>query len=234
MLAADEPQPVNAAPLPNSAHEALTAIDGLSRHRLCRHGDATRQAVLTALPEYPVGHFSCHGYANIGEPLASGLLMANDELLTLRDFLELRLVGMRLAILSACETAIPGFQLPDEVVSLPTGLLQAGVAGIVASLWSVSGMSTMMLLARFYEVWGNTERDPAEALRRAQQWVRDTTNGQNEITSGALCQSSRGVGCQRLSPARSIKLVRCCPQNGMTMRIRITGPRSAMSGYDRS
>jgi CHAT domain-containing protein len=167
--------------------------------------------VLTALPEYPVGHFSCHGYANIGEPLASGLLMANDELLTLRDFLELRLVGMRLAILSACETAIPGFQLPDEVVSLPTGLLQAGVAGIVASLWSVSGMSTMMLLARFYEVWGNTERDPAEALRRAQQWVRDTTNGQNEITSGALCQSSRGVGCQRLSPARSYQACALLP-----------------------
>jgi CHAT domain-containing protein len=60
--------------------------------------------------------------------------MANDEILTLRDLFDLKLPGIRLAILSVCETGLPGTQLPDEVVSLPTGLLQAGVAGVVASL----------------------------------------------------------------------------------------------------
>jgi hypothetical protein len=36
----------------------------------------------------------------------------------------------------------------------------------------------MMLLARFYELWRKERMDPTEALRQAQQWVRDTTNGQ--------------------------------------------------------
>lgn len=57
---------------------------------------------------------------------------------------------MRLALLSACETGLPGTQLPDEVVSLPTRLLQAGVAGVAASLWSVADLSTTLLLVRFY------------------------------------------------------------------------------------
>ncbi|MEO0768368.1 MAG: CHAT domain-containing protein, partial [Cyanobacteria bacterium J06649_4] len=79
---------------------------------------------------------------------------------------------------SACETGLPGTQLPDEVISLPTGLLQAGVAGVVASLWSVADISTMMLLIRFYDFWQGQNHSPTAALCQAQQWVRDTTNGE--------------------------------------------------------
>ena len=113
--------------------------------------------------------------------LDSGLRMANDEVLSLRDFFNTDLQGVRLAILSACETGLPGTKLPDEVVSLPTGLLQAGVAGVAASLWSVSDLSTMMLLVRFYDYWQNDQLTPAQALRKAQQWVRDTPNGEKEV-----------------------------------------------------
>ena len=104
--------------------------------------------------------------------------MAHDEILSLRDLFELRLTGVRLAVLSACETALPGLETIDEVVSLPTGMLQAGVAGVAASLWSVADISTMMLMARFYELWRNQGLETYEALRQAQQWVRDTTNGE--------------------------------------------------------
>jgi len=64
------------------------------------------------------------------------------------------------------------------VISLPTGLAQAGVAGVVASLWLVSDLSTMLLMARFYELWRKRGMEPVEALRQAQFWVRDTTNGE--------------------------------------------------------
>ncbi len=79
---------------------------------------------------------------------------------------------MRLAILSACATGIPGAVLPDELVSLPSGMLQAGVAGVVASLWLVDDLSTMLLMTRFYELWQD-ETEPAEALKRAQVWLRN-------------------------------------------------------------
>ena len=101
--------------------------------------------------------------------------------LTLRDLLDLKLAsdnrpGIRLAILSACETGLQGSEAIDEVTSLPTGLLQAGVAAVIASLWSVSDLSTMMILTRFYDLWRIEGRTMDQALRQAQQWVRDTTN----------------------------------------------------------
>jgi len=46
-------------------------------------------------------------------------------------------LNVRLAVLSACETGLVGIDLPDEALALPTGLLQAGVASIVASQWIV-------------------------------------------------------------------------------------------------
>ena len=109
--------------------------------------------------------------------------MAYDAVLSLRNLLDLELQGLRLAILSACETGIPGTELLDEVVSLPTGLLQAGAAGVVSSLWSVADLSTMLLISRFYELWRpqDSETQPLEpsiALRQAQLWLRDSTGSE--------------------------------------------------------
>jgi CHAT domain-containing protein len=47
-----------------------------------------------------------------------------------------------------------------------------------ASQWLVPDLSTMMLMTRFYELWTAEQREPAEALREAQQWTRDATNGE--------------------------------------------------------
>jgi CHAT domain-containing protein len=147
---------------------------------------ATREAVLAALLYVNVLHCSCHGNANLTEPLTSGLQMTGDgeaAILTLKDLLDLRLTesgtgGIHLAVLSACETGLQGIGLADEAISLPTGLLQAGVAGVVASLWSVSERSTMMLLVKFYDLWRNQGLDSSLALHQAQHWLRDSTDGE--------------------------------------------------------
>jgi CHAT domain-containing protein len=195
ILAIDEPKhryedPENSgtyiavSPLPNSSREIEAAIATFQTPQVLRHEQATRSAVLAQLPHINVLHCSCHGNANLQEPLKSGLAMTGDgesAVLTLRDILDLKLAestnrGIRLAILSACETGLPGIEAIDEVISLPTGLLQAGVAGVAASLWSVSELSTMLLLVKFYDYWRNDDLEPASALRQAQQWLRDTTN----------------------------------------------------------
>jgi CHAT domain-containing protein len=175
ILAIDNPR----QDLPNSAREVNGAIAHFPQSTVLRHTEATVDAVRSQLMDAEIVHFSCHGTANLREPLNSGLLMS-DGLLTLRDLFALKLTegnahGIRLAILSACETGLPGLDNIDEVVSLPIGLLQAGVAGVIASLWSVSELSTMLLLTRFYHLWRKDGVEPAIALRQAQQWLRDAS-----------------------------------------------------------
>ena len=178
--------------LPNSTREVTAAVATFPQHKVLQHEQAAIESVLTALPDYNVLHLSCHGIANLSEPLTSGLAMS-DGLLTLRDILDLKLDGIRLAILSACETGLAGTKLADEAISLPTGLLQAGVAGVAASLWSVSDLSTMMLLTRFYDLWRIEGLEIDQALRQAQQWVRDTTNGEKVAYFKAAIPELAGV-----------------------------------------
>lgn len=135
----------------------------------------TARRVLDELVVADVAHLACHGFADLATPLDSGLLLADGDVLRLRDLLALR-TQLRLAVLSACETSIPGTELPDEVVSLPTGLLQAGVGGVVASLWAVPDLSTALLMGEFYRRWRRAARTPVDALREAQLWLRDTSN----------------------------------------------------------
>ncbi|MDQ6615624.1 MAG: CHAT domain-containing protein [Actinomycetota bacterium] len=167
-------------PLPYGDLEAEMVVAASLGGRHIPADEATRAEVLGALAEFDVVHLACHGRADLFDPLAGGLLLAGRDELTLRDVLGLRLTGARLAVLSACESAVTGAALPDEVVSLPTGLLQAGFAGVVGSLWQVPDASTLLLMRRFVDEWQRGGAEPAEALRRAQQWVRDATNRERE------------------------------------------------------
>jgi CHAT domain-containing protein len=129
-----------------------------------------RGATLAAAGGHHVYHFACHGAADGRDPLDSCLYLA-DGRLTVRDLLARRLAA-RLAVLGACETGIPYPQLPDEAVSLPAALLEAGVPGVVGTLWPVEELPTLMLTTRFYELWLGHRLPPAEALHRAQWWLR--------------------------------------------------------------
>jgi CHAT domain-containing protein len=56
---------------------------------------------------------------------------------------------------------------------LPTSLLQAGAAGVLASLWSVEDISTALLMMRFYHNFMQEKQAPQIALREAQLWLRN-------------------------------------------------------------
>jgi hypothetical protein len=146
LLAVDNPD--GSLVFSNHEVEAARSYFPSDRTTVLARGAATRQHVLNRLPDFPVYHFSTHGWAGWSEPLQGGVLLAGGAALTLGDILDLRLQGARLAVLSACETGIPGTKTPDEVVSIPTSLVQAGVAGVVASLWAVNDLSTAMLMER--------------------------------------------------------------------------------------
>ena len=121
-------------PIRHRCHRVLSRLLSLRRRRAPRwlgieHGTvlsgegATKRAVSQALPDASIYHFACHGLANLREPRRSALMLGGGQLLTVGELLELRLTG-RLAILTACETALAGDELPDEVVSLPAALIR--------------------------------------------------------------------------------------------------------------
>ncbi|MDW8146259.1 MAG: CHAT domain-containing protein [Roseiflexaceae bacterium] len=151
-----------------------------------------QSATLAALRERMDGatalHLSCHGVFRADDPLELGLLLYNaagqEERLTLRDLLDMEQTTLRhtrLATLSACQTAITDFRnLPEELIGLPAGFLQAGVPGVIGTLWSVDDAATALLVTRIYEYMQQEGLPAARAVRRAQRWLRDVTAAELE------------------------------------------------------
>jgi CHAT domain-containing protein len=191
LLAVADPRPVAADPLPMATYEAMTAAAAFPDAQTTLRGpEATFLSFEWEAAKADVLHLACHGFAELGNPLDSGLVLAGRQV-TLGRLMELRL-RVRLAVLSACETALPGTGLPDEVIALSAGLLQAGVAGVVASQWSVPDRATAMLMAEFYRRWRWDQMVPSAALRAAQRWLRDTTTAEKRDHFQAAVSAQAG------------------------------------------
>jgi CHAT domain-containing protein len=174
-----------ATDVPGGEAEAMETMAAVGRGTLLRPRQANVDAVTQALDRHPILHFACHGVAEPVSPMESRLELG-DGSLTLRDLLARRLPRTRIAVLSACDTSVSGQTLPDEVVSLPTGLAQAGAAGVVATLYPVPGHSARLLIARFYRAWRHEGQEPSQALRHAQRWMRDSTNAEKHAAFPAI------------------------------------------------
>lgn len=139
-----------------------------------RHG-CTWEEFRAAAGAYTVWHLACHGSAQPRAILDSRLYFA-DRAVTLRELRDALPAGRRrLAVLSACESHLTDAGLPNEVVGLPSALLQVGFAGVVASSWKVDDLATAYLMAAFYQQWCGEGQEPAVALNLAQRWLRTAT-----------------------------------------------------------
>lgn len=196
-LGVSDPRPSAHPALSRAAGETTIAGSTFADRTLLDGPAATARDVSRALARHHVLHFACHAHSLMDRPWLSGVFLAYDRRLTVADFVEMDLSNAKLAVLSACETGVPGHRAPDEVIGIGTALFQAGVDGVVVSLWPVLDASALILITRFYECWRGVDgeaQDPATALIRAQQWTRDTTNGEkrghwdrlrrNELLSG--------------------------------------------------
>lgn len=94
----------------------------------------------------------------------------NDGILTASEVASLNLKGTRLVTLSACETALGGYNF-EGIHGLTRGFKQAGAKSLMVSLWSVNDRSTSIFMTEFYRQWlatGNRHR----AMRSAVAAVR--------------------------------------------------------------
>jgi hypothetical protein len=171
------PSRPDVSPLPYAGVETAAVASYFPQTRSA----ATATDLATVLPDADVVHVACHATADTGQPLRSRILLGGGNDMSLAAWFGMR-VDARLAVLSACETAVPGVDLLDECLSLSTALAGAGCAGVIASLWPIADVETAMVISDFYRRWMAEKTEPAQALRDAQRWLRDSTNAERAAT----------------------------------------------------
>jgi tetratricopeptide (TPR) repeat protein len=128
--------------------------------------EARRVAALLPRPELYVGqeasekvlrergdgrrfvHIAAHGFFRPDNPMFSGIRLG-DSYLTLYDLYSLSLPA-DLVTLSACVTGMNVVAAGDELLGLARGLLRAGAASLLLTLWEVPDQSTAEFMDLFY------------------------------------------------------------------------------------
>jgi CHAT domain-containing protein len=142
--------------------------------------DATRDNLRRLdLSQYRILHFATHGRLDARQPELSGLLLSFVDrdgrriggFVGLSDIYNLR-APVDLVVLSACSTALGKEVRGEGLVGLTRGFMYAGASSVLASLWEVDDEATSELMKRFYANLLQGGMTPAEALRAAQNSIR--------------------------------------------------------------
>lgn len=153
------------------------------------HDTATTEAVMHEMSKYHIIHFACHGIQDPHEPLDSAFALY-DQKLKLKTLMGLSLKNVRLAVLSACETATGDQKLPEEAVHLAAGMLAVGYPGVIATLWSIGDKEAPFLADRLYaRIMGHDDgsgrykerMSPAYALHEATKSLREEVGEMNFV-----------------------------------------------------
>ncbi|HWM89305.1 MAG TPA: CHAT domain-containing protein [Thermoanaerobaculia bacterium] len=163
-------------PLPATRSE-VGAISGFYPNaRVLLGRDATEEAIKTLAPQARHLHFACHGLLDERFPLNSALAFSIPEhledgrdngLLQAWEVLEELRLDADLVALSACDSGLGKEMGGEGLVGLVRAFQFAGARSVLASLWSVSDVSTADLMKRFYG-YLQDGRSKDEALRAAQ------------------------------------------------------------------
>jgi len=166
----------NPVPLP-PAFDELELAD-FERDAVARHfpvtalpgRDATVDAILAALPGAAIAHLTCHGVIDRRERYTGVLIVADQRLLTVQHLEHLSL-SARLVFLAACTSGMSALGVA-QLASVPSSLIAAGAAAVIATFWHTDEMATLLVVSRFYDLWQDgSGRTVADALGQAQAWL---------------------------------------------------------------
>jgi CHAT domain-containing protein len=158
--------------------EIRIAASNFTRQNILSGAQATAANATSALSHGSVLHLACHATSHFSEPFSSNVSLAGDDRLYLWQLANIDLSRTDLVILSSCESGVVSRQATDQPVSLASVLLGAGARAVIATTWSISDVSTAILMLRFYFAWRIEKQTPAAALQTAQCWLRDTANSE--------------------------------------------------------
>ncbi|MFL5383735.1 MAG: CHAT domain-containing protein [Longimicrobiaceae bacterium] len=133
--------------------------------------DATRERIASSLRGSGVFHFAGHAVFDDERPERSYLVLApgaaGDDRLTAAEIEGMDFSGVRLVMLSACETLRAHGGHSGGFAGFAGAVMAAGAGGVVGSLWLVEDRPAGELATRFHAAY-RRDGDGAAALRAAQ------------------------------------------------------------------
>jgi len=154
-------------------------IAGLYRSaRLLIGQSATKEQLLEDVGSAGIFHFAGHAIVSSTTPGLSRLVLASSgdgsRAWYAHEVGARSLSNLRLAVLSACETAAGRLSSSEGVLGLARFFLAAGVPSVLANDTAVDDRATEEIMLRFHKALQDLD-DPAEALRRAQTGMLRST-----------------------------------------------------------
>jgi CHAT domain-containing protein len=111
----------------------------------------------------------------------------DDGILTADEISFLRLEGVDLVVLSACETGLGEVAGGEGLLGVQRAFQVSGARSVLASLWSVDDVATRRLMDRFYRNLWNKKMTRLDALREAQLWMlKNPGSIEGSIVRGSL------------------------------------------------
>ena len=111
------------------------------------------------------------GLALAGANHAASGAGQDDGILTADETSFLRLEGVDLVVLSACETGLGAVAGGEGLLGVQRAFQVSGARSVVASLWNVDDIATRRLMERFYRNLWQKKMSRLDSLREAQLWM---------------------------------------------------------------
>jgi CHAT domain-containing protein len=168
ILVAGDPQTKGRRPLEDAEEEAKGIARQFRYTNLLLKEDASYFRIAEQVKGAEIFHFSGHAAAS---PDGVGLLLGDSSVMEATRIRVSDFSGLKLVVLSACESANGGTGVFDDRDSLARLLVGARVPEVVASRWMVNSRATAALMQEFYAQLFSG-KSVALALRNASQKLR--------------------------------------------------------------
>ncbi len=182
-------------PLSQAAEEVAAVGRAYPGALHVERGNAGADRVRAAFERGGIAHFAGHAVFDDARPERSFLVTAasagRPARLTAAEIATMRLEGLRLVVLSACQSARAQSGRSGGFAGLSGAFLSAGAGGVVGSLWRVDDGHTRVLMEAFHDAYRATG-NAAEALRTAQLGM--LRSGDPRLRSPAAWASFRYAG----------------------------------------
>jgi tetratricopeptide (TPR) repeat protein len=171
----DRPKDISSSILFTQLETALvTRLYGSFRTQSITKEAATKTRVIDSL-NLMSGCFYFNGYSQLNESAQPALALTGRDWLTCQDLYSIGLHNYALVCLSIEEAELPAETTTDEAADLASGILAAGAAHVLITLWKVNGISGVLMMTEFHRKLFLEGLSPAQALAQTQQWLRTVT-----------------------------------------------------------